>query len=176
MNLSEINALAEQYAAKYNPDRVAPFPYENVTKQHKDLDIYFLELYEPSEKVSGVILYSDGKYSILVSTLKPEVRQHFTLAHELGHYFLHQDILKEQNGLIDEDDELDGGKLLYRLDDATYDRIEREANHFAASLIMPEELVRKAWAATGSIQDCAKIFKVSTIAMSIRLTELGLVQ
>jgi Zn-dependent peptidase ImmA (M78 family) len=111
-----------------------------------------------------------------VSTLKPDVRQHFTLAHELGHYFLHQDILKKENGLIDEDKDLDAGRMLYRLDDATYDRIEREANHFAASLIMPNELVRKAWAATASIQECARIFKVSNIAMSIRLTELGLVQ
>lgn len=176
MSLLEVNALAEQYAQKFNPERVAPFPYENVTAHHKDLEIFFLELSEPNSSVSGATLYKDGNYSILVNSTKTEHRQHFTLAHELGHYFLHKDALKRIHGLIDEDKELDGHKILYRLDEVTHSRIETEANHFAASLIMPAELVRKAWAATGGIEECAKIFKVSTIAMNIRLTELGLVQ
>lgn len=174
MNTVSIGALAEEYAQKFNPERVAPFPYENVLKECTDLEIFFLTLED--ENVSGATLYKDGKFSILVNADKHENRQHFTLAHELGHYFLHQDILKQDGGFIDEEKQLDGSKILYRLDDATRDEIETEANHFAASLIMPRDLVKDAWETTNSIEECARIFKVSTIAINIRLTELNLVQ
>ncbi len=173
MNFVQISAVAEQYAAKFNPDRLAPFPYENITRANPNLRIYFLPL--DDDEVSGATLYKDSEYSIFVNNSKPENRQHFTLGHELGHYFLHQDILHEGDGLI-EDKELDGNAILYRLDDTAYTRIETEANHFAAALLMPSNLVREAWEATTSIEKCAKIFQVSTIAMNIRLTELGFVQ
>ena len=169
-----IGALAEEYAQKFNPKRVAPFPYENVLEQCSDLDVFFLSLED--EAVSGATLYKDGKFSILVNADKHENRQHFTLAHELGHYFLHQDLLQQEGGFIDEEKQLDGHAILYRLDDARRDIIEIEANHFAASLIMPRELVKDVWQTIGTVEECARIFRVSTIAMSIRLTELRLVQ
>jgi Zn-dependent peptidase ImmA (M78 family) len=174
MNTVRIGALAEEYAQKFNPERVAPFPYENILKECVDLEIFFISLVD--ENVSGATLYKDEKFSILVNADKHENRQHFTLAHELGHYFLHQEILKQEGGFIDEEKQLDGSKILYRLDDATRDQVETEANHFAASLIMPRELTKDAWETTGTIEECARIFKVSTIAMSLRLAELNLVQ
>ena len=174
MTLSEVHKLAEEYATRYNPDRVTPFPYENITAVCPDLQIYFVELHE--EDVSGATMYNQEEgFSVIVNAKKSENRQHFTLAHELGHYFLHQDILQKESGLIDGDDLLDGSKILYRLDQAEASRIEKEANHFAASLLMPAALVSEAWDITKDIEKCAKLFKVSTVAMSIRLTELGLV-
>lgn len=174
MDTVRIAALAEEYAQKFNPERVAPFPYENILKHCDDLDIFFFALED--ENVSGATLFKDDQFSILINSDKHENRQHFTLAHELGHYFLHGDLLRQEGGLIDEEKQLDGSTILYRLDDAERDRLEREANHFAASLIMPRELLKEAWRTTGTIEECAKIFKVSTIAMNIRLTELNLVQ
>lgn len=173
MTLAHIRALAEEYAAQYNPENVAPFPYENITVDHKELKIYYVELDE--DKTSGATLFKENEFSILISTGKPATRQHFTLAHELGHYFLHQDILREEHGIVDGDESLDGPNILYRLDDAKTKRIETEANNFAASLIMPADLVRRAWEAVSDIEECARIFRVSPIAMTIRLTRLGLV-
>lgn len=173
MDLSYVRALAEEYATKYNPENVAPFPYVNVLEDKDDLEIYFVDLEDKA--VSGVTLFKDNKFNILINNNKPEARQNFTLAHELGHYFLHQEILKQQHGIIDGDDTLDGPKILYRLNGESGKQVEIETNNFAASLIMPADLVRRAWEATSSIEDCARIFKVSAIAMSIRLTRLGLV-
>lgn len=173
MSLSQIRALAEEYALKYNPDNVAPFPYENITAEHDDLRVYFTAMEDGN--VSGATLFKDGKFNILVNNDKSPARQHFTLAHELAHYFLHQDTLRTEHVLIDGEANLDSPNILYRLDDADTQRIETEANNFAASLIMPTDLVRRAWEATGSIQECARIFSVSPIAMSIRLTRLGLI-
>ncbi|HKR82400.1 MAG TPA: ImmA/IrrE family metallo-endopeptidase [Candidatus Saccharimonadales bacterium] len=173
MKLTHVRALAEEYALKFNPKNLAPFPYENVTAEHKDLRVYFTSL--DDDEVSGAILYKDGKFNILVNNTKPLQRQHFTVAHEIGHYFLHQDILKGEHAIVDGEDALDGAKILYRNDDNKTKQLEIEANNFAASLIMPADLVRRAWEATHSIQECARIFSVSVVAMSVRLTNLGLV-
>ncbi|MGF7229564.1 MAG: ImmA/IrrE family metallo-endopeptidase [Candidatus Saccharibacteria bacterium] len=172
MTLSQIRALAEEYARQFNPDSVAPFPHQNIEEKFPDLEIYFAELEDPD--VSGATLYKDEKFIILININNHPTRQHFTLGHELGHYFLHQEILKREKGIMDGEDVLDGN-VLFRLDNATTQRIETEANAFASSLLMPAQLVFKAFAATNSIQKTARIFKVSPVAMSIRLAELGLV-
>jgi Zn-dependent peptidase ImmA (M78 family) len=51
--------------------------------------------------------------------------------------------------------------------------LEREANVFAAELLMPEPLVRSQFA--GSSIECAEAFGVSHEAMCWRLYNLGLV-
>jgi Zn-dependent peptidase ImmA (M78 family) len=175
MTYREINELAEKYASIYNPENLTPFPYENITKVHNDLDILYLD--PDDDGVSGVILYeeAENKFSILINATKHSNRQNFTLGHELGHYFLHQDILKQEKGFVDDDNFLDTSNIMYRLDDAQQSRYETEANHFAAGLLMPSRLVYEAWEVVHDIEECAKLFKVSTIAMSIRLTELELV-
>lgn len=174
MSLEEIAQLGEEYARLYNPGSVSPFPYENVLAAHPDVEILFTDLED--ERVSGVTLYKSGKYTILVNSTKPETRQHFTLGHELGHYFLHKDTLKTSSGIVDGDAWLDTPNMLYRQDDVAKTQIEIEANNFAASLLMPADLIRRAWEAFGSIEECARIFQVSVVAMSIRLTRLGLVK
>jgi Zn-dependent peptidase ImmA (M78 family) len=173
-SLTHIRALAEEYATKYNPEHLAPFPYENILSVHADLAVYFTDL--DDDDVSGVTLFKDGAYSILINSRKPATRQHFSLGHELGHYFLHKEALQNSRGIIDGDETLDGPHFLYRRDSDSRDlKQEVEANNFAASLIMPADLVRQAWEATTDVEECARIFNVSIVAMSVRLVILGLV-
>lgn len=176
MSYKDIHDKAEEVAKKYNPQSLAPFPYESIVNDMDDLEVIYLDLKQ--EHISGAILLDGEKnlLSILINTNKSKNRQNFTLGHELGHYFLHKEIVKEKAGLIDGDGFLDGDNILFLDDIATTTRIETEANHFAASLLMPEQLVRNAWDATsGDIEEVAKIFKVSVVAMSMRLSKLGLV-
>ena len=170
--LIEASNKAEEIVKIYNPEGFSPFPYENIQKDKEDLNI-FLTNFE-NDEVSGVILYKEEKFNILINKSKAKTRQHFTIAHELGHYFLHSDIIKSEEIIVDGDNFLDGNQILYRLDKTKRNEIETEANNFAASLIMPEELVRKAWSTVGGVEECAKIFQVSILAMSIRLDRLGL--
>lgn len=65
--------------------------------------------------------------------------------------------------------------MLYRRDEAVSTKLETEANNFAASLIMPAELVKRAWEKLRDVEDCAQVFNVSVEAMSIRLSRFGLV-
>lgn len=173
MSMSQIRALGEEYAAKYNPDNISPFPFENLLEDYKELKIYFTAL---EDNVSGAILYKDGEYSILINNSMPATRQNFTLGHELGHFFLHKKELQSDRAIIDGEDSLDGQRILYRRDDGQDNkRLEFEANNFAAGLLMPADLVRRAWEATQSVEECARIFSVSVVAMSVRLTKLKLV-
>ena len=172
--LIEISNKAEEIARIYNPEGFFPFPHENIQKDKKNLSIFFMKF--DDEEVSGVILYDKGenKFNIFINEKKPFTRKHFTVAHEIGHYFLHSDIIQSEEIIVDRNNYLDGSQMLYRLDGAERSRIETEANNFAASLIMPEMLVRRAWNTVESVEECAKIFRVSVVAMSIRLERLRL--
>ena len=68
---------------------------------------------------------------ISINSTDPPTRQRFTLAHELGHYFLHRKHIGD--GITD-----DG---LYRSGLST--KQEMEANKLAASILMPAKLVNK---------------------------------
>ncbi|HVA96541.1 MAG TPA: ImmA/IrrE family metallo-endopeptidase [Candidatus Acidoferrales bacterium] len=172
MTKQEISELGEQIAQKYNPQGLSPFPFEKIQEANNDLKIYIATL---DDQISGAIGFNENVFNIFINNNKPKTRQHFTTAHEVGHYFLHKDIIKKQQVLVDSDQYLDGNSFLYRLDSAEPTQIETEANNFAASLIMPEGLVRKAWESIKNIEECAKIFNVSTSAMSVRLERLTLI-
>ncbi len=162
--MKEIELLGEAYAQQLNPQKVAPFPHEIVTHLYQDLNIFFADLENPT--ITGVTLYEPDEktYSVLINSEKQSSHQHFALAHSLGHYFLHKDVLQKEKGLIDKD-------TLF----SAQGQLESEANCFALSLLMPQTLVEEAWGATTDIERCAKIFNVPTVAMSVRLAGLGLI-
>lgn len=174
MTIEEIYNLAEELAKKYNPRGIAPFPYDAIERDREDLKILLTD--RLNEEISGAINFikEESKFFILINKNKPDTRKNFTIAHELGHYFLHPETVKKEEAIIDADNTIDSS-ILFRLDNAEYSRIETEANNFAASLIMPEDLVRKAWDDLSDIKEIANVFKVSPSAMSIRLEKLGII-
>ncbi len=79
------------------------------------------------DKLSGFIGYSYG-YTIICINYKRNIgHQNFTLAHEIGHMFLHNGISKS-----DSNPERPG-----------QDKEEQEANLFASELIYPQRLARQ---------------------------------
>lgn len=176
MEINSITKRAEDLAAKYNPEGYSPFPFGKIEADMKDLRILFSDKLESD--VSGTIIYDKdtAAFAILVNRLKPDTRVYFTIAHELGHYFLHQEQIMQTNIIVDGDSYLDGQKALFRSDlIEDRGRLETEANNFAAALLMPERLVRLVWPKLQNIEECAKVFKVSASAMSIRLERLNII-
>ena len=93
-------------------------------------------------------------------------RRRFTLAHELGHW-----VCQCREG------KATGAAPVYcRAEEIGVDpearALEREANVFAAELLMPEPEVRTAWA--GDVAAAAERFGVSAEAMQWRLYSFGL--
>lgn len=101
----------------------------------------------------------DG-HAIVVSGASNERRRRFTIAHEIGHFVLHPGRLApERGGAVNEAWQLQ----------------EREADKFAAELLMPEPLVREAALELGADADrLADRFDVSRQAMQVRLSGLGI--
>lgn len=116
--------------------------------------------------VSGQIRRIDGGYAIDVNSVHSKTRQRFTAAHELGHYIYHRDLLGK--GV--------GDTLAFRAEGEAlpnpHIRIEheRQANTFAANLLMPNHLIEKlkAQGITGP-QALAEHLEVSEEAMRIKL-------
>ncbi len=125
--------------------------------------------------VSGLLLTEDGKNIIGLNRNESPVRKRFTLAHELGHYFFHR---------TDTDEFLSITKINFRNEESSSGEKlkEREANYFAANLLMPEFMLKSEINKLDSdltveeaVSQLALIFQVSEAAMTYRLTNLKLI-
>lgn len=123
-------------------------------------DIKILKIALASD-VSGKLEFKDGFWLMSVNSQHPEVRQRYTLGHELGHYLNHRDSVKS-------------------FEDTVYFRnkqkssMEYMADQFAARLLMPEndvnELVKSG---VKTVKEMSLKFGVSLEAMKYRLEQLG---
>jgi len=141
------------------------FPFD-VIAFAKDLGINVTQSnFNSNDKVSGLIKkFSENNIVISVKANDVDTRQRFTIAHELGHFFLHQDLLEE--GFMD-------GVGLMR--DGSNNEIEKQANSFAANLLMPEAIFREMWSNNKlSSKQIANFFYVSESAVIIRAINLKL--
>jgi Zn-dependent peptidase ImmA (M78 family) len=133
-----------------------------------------------SEDISGALVpVSEGKWVILVNQDHAPARQRFSVAHELGHLFLHQYRVPHADRTLKLRDAQSSEGSAFE---------EIEANQFAAELLMPRALLLKALRGhvieyepessaraadfTKLVKALAKRFKVSDQAMTIRLSSL----
>jgi Zn-dependent peptidase ImmA (M78 family) len=124
------------------------------------------------DNVSGFFVMTDTQKVITYNSKDVPTRKRFTIAHEMGHCILHS---KEQPIFIDK-----SPTVLYRNNASSTgeDYKEREANAFAASLLMPRELLEEQIEKaphdiSKAIDFLAKKFGVSPNAISFRLSNLG---
>ncbi|MFN0292828.1 ImmA/IrrE family metallo-endopeptidase [Pedobacter helvus] len=122
------------------------------------------------DDISGIFLAENSEYYIIYNKNEGTLRQRFTIAHELGHFILHKDL----GVFVDRK-----STALYRNSSSATGEVlkEREANAFAAALLMPRILIEKELDAISESEDIIEIladkFKVSKPAMSFRLSNLG---
>lgn len=91
-----------------------------------------------------------------------QTRKNFTIAHELGHYCLHQEVADKFED-----------KIFFR--SSVTDEHEHQANNFAGELLMPkDEFLLKIKSGINTIQELATYFNVSTLAIRVRAKQLNL--
>lgn len=118
--------------------------------------------------VSGGIIFFDDNVGIFYATnIRSEGFQRFTVAHELGHYFLDghpEEILKSAPLHVSRAGFIQGDSS-----------IELEADHFASGLLLPSGLVSTALSrervGLEGIENLAKVSKCSLTASAIRAAE-----
>lgn len=104
--------------------------------------------------------YDPKARAIYVNRDDPPNRQTFTIAHELGHHYLHRDFILTHP---------DQYKVLYRKPmGRETDPIEKEANSFAANLLVPTEWLKRYYR-IASVAEMARVFIVSEEVIRWRL-------
>jgi Zn-dependent peptidase ImmA (M78 family) len=127
------------------------------------------------DDVSGFLLMNGRAVHIGYNESENKKRIRFTIAHEIAHYLLHE---KKSTLFIDKSE-----KVLFRNLSSSTGEIshEREANAFAAALLMPKKLILQEIQKVKTdnkevfIQKLSKKFDVSEQAITIRLNNLELI-
>ncbi|MFD2839363.1 ImmA/IrrE family metallo-endopeptidase [Populibacterium corticicola] len=137
-------------------------PYD--IAEQMGIDVYLAVM---PDKKSGFIEKKtpDDQAKVYINHRHSPVRQRFTLAHELGHYFYET---LQGNECFDSLNREDGHANLGT------DPKERWANKFAAALLMPGGPLQTLVAQGETLPELASTFDVSEAAMSYRLSNLGL--
>lgn len=157
----EIEQKAQQVLGDYLGDPATISLPINIATILQKNDIKLFSADFENKTVAGA--YLKDKKEIYVSADDRKTRQLFTVAHELGHYFLHPDkstdiFYRHKADEFDVEDVTD----------------EQEANLFAANLVMPKELMKKVWNEEKDVELLAARFGVSYSAASWRLKNLNL--
>ncbi len=111
--------------------------------------------YSSLSTLDGVLICVDDAWCILVNKNRHQTRRRFTIAHEIGHYLMHRD---RQPCFLCRP--CAGGPL------------EREANEFAADLLMPGEACEEWILGLRPSKEAAKHFGVSVAAWEARVKQL----
>lgn len=132
-----------------------------------------------ADGLSGLLVRDGGRSIISYSVTDIEPRQRFTIAHEIGHLLMHpgRPYIAETTKLVN----VSKREVSRNYADA---REEREANQFAAALLMPGAAIIEHWDALSNKVDnaeslasqLAKKYGVSKSAMKYRANNLGLYQ
>ncbi len=129
-------------------------------------DMIGIDVYEDDlEGKSGVLNFSEP--SITVNRSDSENKKRFTTAHELGHFMLHKGKASDK---MKKGEQLFRGLIHYAT--AEEQKMEEEANYFAANLLVPEHLFLNYYERGATIEQLALIFVVSQEVIARRIYEL----
>jgi Zn-dependent peptidase ImmA (M78 family) len=120
--------------------------------------IIYQDLDDWIEEGGSIFVHKTNDFDIFLPRYTHPLRDRFTIAHELGHYFLHASqgdtpIIAYRNGST---------------------RIEWEANWFAAGLLMPKDKFVSAMRRLGDVRRVARWFGISPAAVEVRKNALGI--
>lgn len=174
-------ALVSEETKRYIEKKAKELSGKSLSEIAGEHNIFYTEtsLSDIAEWVSGLIIYNkkDDRFWIFIEESVHPNRKRFTFAHELWHFFLHSELLKEKNKVFIDTEK---SYAFFKLPDIKVKEedkpLEAEANYFAAELLMPKDVVKDAFNKIGNIDILSIIFKVSKEAMKNRLSNLGLLK
>lgn len=166
MSARQAEQVAERALNVFHAGGLYSYPIDPVTiARSLGINVYTGD-YE--NNVSGMIARMEhhGDINMFINRRDAAVRQRFTTAHELGHYFA-----------ILQDPTYDEGPFIHKRDELSAcgtDVDEIFANQFAAALLMPAREVKELHAIGMDEFDLASRFHVSHSSMAHRLKNLAL--
>lgn len=128
---------------------------------------------EDDDEINGgsIIINSKKDFHIYLSSITSVERDNFTIAHELGHFFIHY------HKYIKDNPECKNEKFRATRwvdpNDIKQQQAEREANWFAAEFLMPRDEFTRVFR-EGGVALVKEHFSVSAVAAEIRAKTLNL--
>ena len=161
--MQQIQGLAREKLIEYGRMSLPVKPKDFACQ----LDILVQPFSPAQPDISGYLMQQGDSFGIGYSTaIRSEGFQNFTVAHELGHYFI-----DDHPRAI-----LENGKHFSRSGYISKDRFEEEADAFATELLMPwkliEPLIRANSGGFGTIKAIADGCESSLLASAIRYTQV----
>lgn len=140
----EAHRLLSDYSREYEAIIEPPIPIEEILERHLRLDLAMCDLRQVVgfDDVLGALCV-ERREVMVDQSLDPdefpelEGRFRFTLAHEIGHWQMHRRIYEQQCA--------DSGPPFVSRTSQANRRIERQADFFAACMLMPRPLVFQLW-------------------------------
>jgi hypothetical protein len=147
----EAALLLAEYGNKHGQVNAPPIPVDDIVELYLKLSLEFLNMQKlfGVDDVHGALWVNEKRVGIdqqLDPARNPAMlgRYHFTLAHEAGHWRLHRQLFlrhANQHTLFAEGVE----RPEYICRSSDNEPIEIQANRFASCLLMPREMLKRAW-------------------------------
>jgi len=123
-----------KFNEKFNPEKKIPIQIDLIIE--KDLGIDIVPIPGLKEYLENDAFTSKDFSTIYVDLnicFNVETRYRFSLAHEIGHYWLHESIFKD----LDFKDVESWIQVYHSIDDDDYSWLEYQANQFAGCVLIP---------------------------------------
>lgn len=149
-NIASARMRARQLFEDANVDSI-PLLLPKIIKHLESKHDLAVMSYPFGKNISGILVTIEGKPTIGINSDEPLVRKRFTVAHEIGHFVMGHgscDLCADSNE-------------------------EREANQFAAELLMPPSLLRDDFKRESDIGELSKKYMVSMEALRYQLIDCG---
>ena len=141
-----------------------PIPVERIAEQHLNYEIDIVEEAPPlNDDILGGILFIERIIQVTSSVSDHEGRYNFTIAHEIGHHVLHRQHYLEQKPTTPRP------TLCRQIDQKP--AAEKQADRFAAALLMPAHTLTNAVTESGLKKQSAKatsVYDARNIADQVR--------
>lgn len=165
LNIKDKNIFEIYEEAQKKSISIKPFDIFSYVKTIDDIKIFNEDF---KDDISGIIERFTHYYQITLNKYHSELRRRFTLAHELAHFYLHKEYLNQHKKIED--------NILFRKQ-LNNNQMEKEANEFAAELLMPKnEFEKEIKNGNNTIEKLSFCFQVSYAAVKYRAFKLGYIK
>jgi Zn-dependent peptidase ImmA (M78 family) len=140
LSYEKINELAGEFLKKYGIGSKLPIPIDEVIEFEYGIDIVPFPNLQRDFDIEGFI--SGDLFCIYVDDFvfqKRLFRYRFTLAHEIGHLFLHKDLIRN----IRPTSVAEWKDFILQVDQEAYEWVEWQAYTFAGLVLVPRKLLKE---------------------------------
>jgi len=140
LSYDDINKGAEDFLQEHKRNDILPVDIEAIAEFDLGLNIFPFPNLQQTFDVDGFI---SGDLNVIYvdefSYYQRPARYRFTIAHEIGHYVLHSDLIAS----FHPQSVADWSKFVLSIDEETYGWLEWQAYSFAAAVLVPRVSLRQ---------------------------------